>query len=132
MSATSVLDGTRFDSRSFTHETAAKRLFARTAATPTAIPLVSAAVSSLCIAIITFVDYPWFAAAGLAADLAGLFSADLDHPARQPGQHFPPELTVAPLLPPGPEPVEVAREQRVLHWRHVYRQSSTTKESLVL
>jgi hypothetical protein len=31
----------------------------------------------------------------------------------------------------GREPVEVAREQRVARQRHVYRQSSMTKESLV-
>jgi hypothetical protein len=67
MSTTSVLGGTRFDSRYFGYETVAKRLSAKTATTATAIPFVSAAASSLCIAIIPFVDYPWFAAAGLVA-----------------------------------------------------------------
>jgi hypothetical protein len=83
MSTTSVLDGTRFDSRSLGYDTAAKRLFAKTATTATAIPLASAAVSALCIAIIPFVDYPWFAAAGLAASY-GLFwiSLSVEH-ARQ-------------------------------------------------
>jgi hypothetical protein len=63
MSATSMLSGTRFDPRYFGHETAAKRSLAKTAGAMV-VPLGSAVLSSLCIVLISLVDYPWFAAAG--------------------------------------------------------------------
>jgi hypothetical protein len=58
-----MLGATRFDSRYFRRETARGAL-ATTAGT-LAIPLGTAILSSLCVVLMTFVDYPWFAAAGL-------------------------------------------------------------------
>jgi hypothetical protein len=52
---TSMLSGTRFK---FAHETEG---------TPLTFPLGSAALSSLCVVIMSFVEYPWFAAAGFVA-----------------------------------------------------------------
>jgi hypothetical protein len=60
-----MLGATRFDSRHFGHETAANGSLAKTAGT-IAIPLGTAALSSLCVLLMTSVDYPWFAAGGLA------------------------------------------------------------------
>jgi hypothetical protein len=66
MSATSMLGGTRFDPRYFGFEASAKRSLEKTAGMM-AVPLGSAVLSSLCIVMISFVEYPWFAAAGLVA-----------------------------------------------------------------
>jgi hypothetical protein len=66
MSASSMLSGMRFDPRYFRHETSAQKSLAKTAGT-IAVPLGGAILSSLCIVMMTFVDYPWFAAAGLVA-----------------------------------------------------------------
>jgi len=66
MSASSMLSGTKFDPRYFRHETSAKGSLAKTAGTM-AVPLGGAVLSSLCIVMMTFVDYPWFAAGGLVA-----------------------------------------------------------------
>ena len=66
MSASSMLSGMRFDPRYFRHETSAQGSLAKTAGTM-AVPLGGATLSSLCIVMITFADYPWFAPAGLVA-----------------------------------------------------------------
>jgi hypothetical protein len=67
MGATSVLARAKFDLRYFGHDIAAKRSIANTVATAVAVPLGSAALSSLCVVAITFADYPWFAVAGFVA-----------------------------------------------------------------
>jgi hypothetical protein len=59
--ATSMLSGTRFDAGYFAHETEA-----------TLIPLGTAALSSLCVVLMSLVEYPWFAAAGFVVAY-GLF-----------------------------------------------------------
>ena len=61
-----MLRATRFDSRHFGREIAAKGALAKTAGT-VAIPLGMATLSSLCVVAITFADYPWFAVAGFVA-----------------------------------------------------------------
>jgi hypothetical protein len=50
--------------------------------------------------------------------------ADLDDPAGQPAEQFLPELTIAPLLPAGREPIEVPGEQWVLHEGFLHRSHS--------
>ena len=64
MSSTSMLSGTRFGPRYFGRETTARGPLAKTAGTM-AVPLGTAVLCSLCIVMISFADYPWFAAAGL-------------------------------------------------------------------
>ena len=64
-----MLGATRFDSRHFGREIAAKGALAKTAGT-VAIPLCMATLSSLCVVLMTSLDYPWFAAAGLAVAYA--------------------------------------------------------------
>jgi hypothetical protein len=65
MGATSTLAGARFNY--FGHEAAAERPLAKAAGEATVVSLGSAALSSLCVVIVAFVDYPWFAAAGFVA-----------------------------------------------------------------
>jgi hypothetical protein len=58
MSTTSMVAATRFNSSYFGSE-ATSRI-----SIPKTIPLVSAALSSVCIVLMSFVDYPWFGATG--------------------------------------------------------------------
>ena len=66
MSASSMLSGMRFDPRYVRHETSAQKSLGK-AAGAMVVPLGGAILSSLCILMMTFVDYPWFAAGGLVA-----------------------------------------------------------------
>jgi hypothetical protein len=63
MGTTSMLAGAESDAGYFGHDTTPKRFIAKAVR----VPLGSAAVSSLCVVAITFMDYPWFAAAGFVA-----------------------------------------------------------------
>ena len=56
MSTTSMVAATRFNSGYFGRKA--------TMSTPKTIPLAGAALSSVCIVLMSFVDYPWFGVAG--------------------------------------------------------------------
>ena len=75
---TSILGGARFSPNYFWHESAAKKSLVKTHGAAMTVPLVSASLSMLCLAITLFVEDPWFAVAGFAAAY-GLFWISLPH-----------------------------------------------------
>jgi hypothetical protein len=64
---TTTLMGMRYNSDDLQHEALAERFSAKTNSTAMTLPLISAALSSLCLGIISFAEYPWFAVAGFVA-----------------------------------------------------------------
>ena len=58
MSTTSMVAATRFNSGYFGRKATSRM------STPKTIPLSGAALSSVCIMLMSFVDYPWFGVAG--------------------------------------------------------------------
>jgi hypothetical protein len=60
------------------NQASAERVSTKANATAMTLPLISAALSSLCLVIISFADYPWFAVAGFVAAYS-LFWISLSH-----------------------------------------------------
>jgi hypothetical protein len=75
---TSILSGMRYNSDAPRLEPLAGTFSAKTNPTAMTLPLISAALSSLCLVIISFAEYPWFAAAGFVAAYS-LFWISLFH-----------------------------------------------------
>jgi hypothetical protein len=62
-----TLSGMRYTSDALRDEGLAETFLAKTNEIAITLPSISAALSSLCLGIISFAEYPWFAVAGFVA-----------------------------------------------------------------
>jgi|HubBroStandDraft_6_1064221.scaffolds.fasta_scaffold1282286_2 hypothetical protein len=75
---TTTLSGMRYNADALRDEGLAETFSAKTNLTTMTLPLISAALTSLCLGIISFAEYPWFALAGFVAAYS-LFWISLFH-----------------------------------------------------